>query len=147
MAQIRSVEQELGIKVLLPGPTASMDYVETFALIARERADALFVGPGGRNFANRQLILELAANNRLPAMYYLRDYVAAGGLIAYGLDSSDLLRRLAGFVDRILKGAKPVDLPFERPAKFILSINLKTAKTLGLIIPPSLLARADEVIE
>jgi len=134
---IRSVEQELGIKVLLPGPTASMDYVETFALIATEQVDALYVGPGGRNNANRQLILELAANNRLPAMYYLREYAAAGGLVAHGLDSSDLLRRLAGFVDRILKGAKPADLPFERPAKFILSINLKTEAGSGLMLKAS----------
>ena len=144
---IRGLEQELGIKVLLSGPTASMDYVETFALIARERADALFVDPVGRNFANRRLILELAANNRLPASYILKEYVAAGGLVAHGPDFSDVFRRLAGFVDRILKGAKPADLPFERPAKFVLAINLKTAKTLGLTIPPSLLIRADELIE
>jgi putative tryptophan/tyrosine transport system substrate-binding protein len=139
-----ATERALGVKVLFAEQT---DYAEAFAFIARERADALSVGGGGRNFANRHLIIEFAAKNRLPAIYQTSDYVAAGGLIAYGPDLANLYRRVAGYVDRILKGAKPADLPVERPTKFRLTINLKTAKALGLTLPPSLLARADEVIE
>ncbi len=89
----------------------------------------------------------LAAKSRLPAMYVLRPYVEAGGLISYGADLNDIWRRAAGFVDKILKGARPGDLPVEQPTKLELVISLKTAKALGLTIPPALLLRADQVIE
>ena len=102
--------------------------------------DALFV-------THLTRIVELAAKNRLPAMYGYREFVEAGGLLTYGPSSHELFRRAAYFVDRILKGAKPADLPVEQPTKFELIINLKTAKALGLTIPPSVLARADEIIE
>jgi len=91
--------------------------------------------------------VELAAKSRLPAMYAFRFYVKAGGLISYGVDLSENYRRAAAFVDKILRGAKPADLPIEQPTRFELVINLKTAKALGLTIPPSLLARADQVID
>ena len=96
---------------------------------------------------NRKLILMLAARHKLPAVYWERFFVAAGGLISYGPDLIDSYRRAAGYVDRILKGEKPADLPVQAPTKYELTINIKTAKALGLTVPPALLTSADEVIE
>ena len=115
--------------------------------MVRERADALTVVSTPVFDNQRRRLVELAARNRLPAVYTFRPYVDAGGLMSYGPDISDLFRRAATYVDKILKGVKPGDLPVERPTKFELVINLKTAKTLALTIPPSLLQRADRVIE
>jgi putative ABC transport system substrate-binding protein len=98
-------------------------------------------------FGERRRLVDLAAKTRLPTVFPWREYVDAGGLMAYGADLADLFRRAATYVDRILKGAKPGDLPIEQPTKYELIINLKTAKALGLTIPPSLLQRADQVIE
>ena len=105
------------------------------------------VGPGSSVRPHRNLIIALAARHRLPAVYPTRDFAAAGGLISYGTDFIAQYRQAAGYVDRILKGEKPADLPVQAPTKYELIINLKTAKTLGLDVPPSLLALADEVIE
>jgi putative ABC transport system substrate-binding protein len=111
------------------------------------RAGAPIVLPSGMFFPERRRLVDLAAENRLPAVYPWREGADAGGLMSYGVNLADLYRRAAVFVDKILKGAKPGDLPVEQPAKFELVINLKTAKALGLTIPQSLLLRADQVIE
>lgn len=111
------------------------------------RANAVLVFAAGVLFTQARRVAELAARNRLPAMYDLREYVDAGGLISYGANINQIWRQAAGFVDKILKGARPGDLPIEQPTKFELVINLKTAKALGLAIPQSLLLRADEVIQ
>jgi len=118
--------------------------VETFA---RAPNGGLIVTAGGAAQRHRDLIISLAARHKLPAVYYARFFVAAGGLISYGADYIDQYRRAAGYVDRILKGEKPADLPVQAPTKYELVVNLKTAKALGLDVSPSLLARADEVIE
>jgi putative tryptophan/tyrosine transport system substrate-binding protein len=107
----------------------------------------LIVVPSVLFFGERRRLEDLAAKNRLPVVYFVREFVDAGGLMAYGANLTDLFRRAATYVDKILKGAKPADLPVDEPTKFELVINVKTAKPLGLTIPPSLLARADEVIE
>jgi putative ABC transport system substrate-binding protein len=98
-------------------------------------------------FSERRRLVDLAARNRLPAMYQSRDYVDAGGLVSYGATLADLYRRAATYVEKILKGTKPADLPVEQPTKFELVINLRTAKDLGLTIPQTVLARADEVVQ
>ena len=123
------------------------DYDRAFATMVAERPGALFVGATGPFFANRKRIIELAAKHRLPAIYEWPEQVEDGGLMAYGTSLSGGAQRLAAYIDRIFKGAKPADLPVEQPTKFDLVINLKTAKALGLTIPQSLLGRADEVIE
>ena len=107
----------------------------------------MIVTAGTQAREHRELIIGLAARHRLPAVYFNRLFVEAGGLISYGADTIDPLRRAANYVDRILKGEKPSDLPVQAPTKYELVINLKTAKALGLTVPDSLLARADEVIE
>ena len=117
------------------------------AAFARGPNGGLIVTASASAIVHRDLIIALAARHRLPAVYPFRFFVANGGLISYGPDSIDLYRRAAGYVDRILKGEKPADLPVQAPTKYELVINLKTAKALGLEVPPSLLARADEVIE
>jgi putative ABC transport system substrate-binding protein len=117
------------------------------AAFARSPNGGLIVTSGAGAQLHRDLIIPLAARHKLPAVYSERFFVAAGGLISYGSDFIDQYRRAAGYVDRILKGEKPADLPVQAPTKYELVINLKTAKALGLTVPPSLLARADEVIE
>jgi putative tryptophan/tyrosine transport system substrate-binding protein len=143
---IPAAAQALG---LMPQSIQVNDLAEldgAFATMTQERADALIVDASVFLAAHSSQVVELAAKHRLPAMDSLRHYVDAGGLMSYGLSIADLWRRAAMYVDKILKGARPADLPVEQPMKFELVINLKTAKALGLTIPPSLLFQADEVI-
>jgi ABC-type uncharacterized transport system substrate-binding protein len=138
----------LGIRLQTLRAGRPDDLASAFAEAQQDRADALFVLPSGFFYAQRARLVELAAKHRLPAMYDQKDFVVgSGGLMSYGANFHDLFRRAAGYVDKILKGAKPADLPVEQPTKYELVINLKTAKALGLTIPPSVLARADEIIQ
>jgi putative ABC transport system substrate-binding protein len=122
------------------------EFEQAFIDMGRERSEGLLTGAGGLNNTNRKRILNLAAKARMPAIYPVKEFVDDGGVMSYGISLAEMYRRSAYYVDRILKGAKPADLPVEQPKKFELVINLKTAKQIGLTIPPNVLARADKVI-
>ena len=123
------------------------DLARAFSEIAGLRAEALFPLPSTMLFSERQRVVDLAAASKLPGMYNSREFVEIGGLIGYGANLADLSRRSAGYVDKILKGAKPADLPVELPTKFELLINMKTAKALGITVPLVLQQVADEIID
>src|SRR5215831_3033854 len=144
---IKTAARSLGLPLLPVGARGPGDFDGAFATMSRERVGALFVVTDPTYIAHRARLADLATRNRLPSMFTQRADVEAGGLMSYGPSFAAMYRRAAGYVDKILKGAKPSDLPVEQPTKFELVINLKTAKALGLTIPPSLLARADQVIE
>jgi putative ABC transport system substrate-binding protein len=147
LGAIQSVAPSLGIE-LRPVNVRDADEIErSIAAFAQGSNGGLIVTASTSAIIHRELITTLAARNKLPAVYYTRYWVAGGGLMSYGPDFRDQFRRAAGYVDRILKGEKPADLPVQQPTKYELVINLKTAKALGLTVPDSLLARADEVIE
>ena len=137
----------LGIEILSVEMRDPADVVSALESVTRQRADALITIDDPLTIDQRNYIVEFTSRNRLPSMYGLRQFADAGGLIAYGANLADLQRRAAGYVDKILRGAKPGDLPIQQPTKFELIINLKTAKALGLTIPQSVLLRADEVIQ
>ena len=145
--EMESPGARLGVRLHPMGVRDSVELEDAFKAAVRARASALFVIEDGTLFPHRARILSLAAQHRLPAASQFRDFAEAGGLLSYGPNLSDLFRRAAIYVDKILKGTRPGDLPVERPETFELVINLKTAKALGLTIPPSLLQRADKVIE
>jgi putative ABC transport system substrate-binding protein len=148
LKQVEVVNRTLDFKlhpVELRGP--QYDVETAFRAAVRSRAEGLFVLETANIFRERSQIAQLALKHRLPTSFAFREYVDAGGLVSYGVNFTDMARRAAIYVDKILKGAKPADLPVEQATKFELVINLKTAKALGLTIPPSLLQRADEVIE
>ena len=137
----------LGVRIQFVEARGPEDFDRAFSDITRAHAGALTVLPSNMFTNERRRLVDLAAKNRVPTVYPAREFVDAGGLMAYGTNIADLYRRAATYVDKILRGAKPADLPVEQPTKFELVINLKTAKALGLTIPPSVLARADQVIE
>ena len=122
-------------------------FERVFAALNKQRPDGLYVFPGPQMLANRKRIADFALKSRLPSIYVSREYVDAGGLMSYGADLADSYRRVAYYVDRILKGAKPADLPVEQPTKFEFVINLKTAKQIGVTIAPEVLARASRLIK
>ena len=126
---------------------AADDFDRIFAALNKERPDGLYVGGGPLMVANQKRTVGFALKSRLPSVYSRKEAVDAGGLMSYGADLADSYRRVAYYVDKILKGAKPADLPVEQPTKFDLAINLKTAKQIGLMIPQSVLYRADKVIK
>ena len=147
LKEIKIAAQVLGIKVQLLGVQVSEEFPATFAAILKERPGALLVLADRIFLHNRARIVDFEATHRLPGVYAYRELVEAGGLMSFGPSYAGMHRRAAYYVDKILKGAKPADLPVEQPTKFELVINLKTAKALGLTIPPSVLGRADEVIQ
>jgi putative tryptophan/tyrosine transport system substrate-binding protein len=145
--ELPQTARNLGVALPIVEATTADELDIAFASAAAQHADAIFPFSDPLTIRNATRITALAAKHRLPAIYLGRQYVTDGGLISYGPDYPDLFLRAGGYVDKILKGTKPSDLPVEQPTKFELVINLKTAKALGLTVPPSLLARADEVIE
>jgi ABC-type uncharacterized transport system substrate-binding protein len=147
LGALQSVAPSLGIELRPVAVRDAGEIERALTAFARESNGGLIVSAGAGVATNRELIIKLAAQYRLPAVYSYRYYVTSGALMSYGPDNIDQYRRAAGYVDRILKGEKPADLPVQAPTKYELVINLKTAKALGLEVPPTLLARADEVIE
>ena len=147
LASVKENAPSLGITIIPASVDNVSQFTEGFTTLTRERADGLLVDTRTHIFANLQRIVTFAAEHRLPAVYGYREAVDGGGLVSLGINWADIFRRSADYVDKILKGAKPADLPVEQPTKYELVINLKTAKALGLTIPPSLLGRADEVIQ
>jgi putative tryptophan/tyrosine transport system substrate-binding protein len=136
-----------GIKLIALGVHDAAEIERAIATFAAEANGGLIVAPHAITFANRDLIIELAARYRLPAVYAFRNFANSGGLMSYGTNTIVVWREGASYVDRVLKGAKPADLPAQFPTKYELVINLRTAKALDVAVPPNLLARADEVIE
>jgi putative ABC transport system substrate-binding protein len=146
LSETAQTARALGATVQYHSVRTTADFPAAFDAIVRDSANALLVFPDGLTMAQRRQTAEFAAKQRLPSVFGWREYVEAGGLMAYGPNRVETARQLAVYVDKILKGAKPADLPVEQPTKFELVINLKTAKALGLSIPQSLLVRADEII-
>ena len=147
---LRSFEAEprsIAVEVTAAPVRNTAEIEEALAKLGRDPGGGLIVPPDSFTIVHHQLLIRLAQQHRVPAVYHLRTYTAQGALMSYGPDVYDIFRRSASYVDRILKGAKPADLPVQQPTKFELAINLKTAKALGLDVPQTLLARADEVIE
>ena len=145
---MRAASAALGLKLEAVGVASDPEkLVNAFQTALRRRVNAIVTTTGPVIFGQRKSIIVLAANHRLPAMYPQKEFVEDGGLMAYGADRRDSYRRTAIYVDKILKGAKPANLPIERPTKFEFIIHLKAAKQIGLTIPPNVLARADKVIK
>jgi putative ABC transport system substrate-binding protein len=151
MAEVRNevevAARTLGLQLQLVPAASPDDFVSAFEAMVRERAEALIVMPSPMLFGEYRRIVSIAANHKLPAMGAAREFVDLGGLMSYGANLPDLARQTATYADKILKGAKPAELAVEQPTKFEFVVNLKTAKELGITVPPSLLARADELIE
>jgi putative tryptophan/tyrosine transport system substrate-binding protein len=146
LTDMEAAAKALGLKLLSLEVRSLDDFESAFARAKREGAQALITTTGSLINTQQRQVLDFAAKNRLPAIYHYSEFVEAGGLMSYGPDNTDVSRRAAVFVDKILKGAKPADLPVQQATKFEFLVNLKAAKQIGLIIPPNVLARADKVI-
>jgi len=144
---VESAARNLGVAFQSVEVRGRNEFESAFAAMVRERANGVVVAQDPITFGSRSQVVLLAARSRLPAVYGVREFAEAGGLMSYGPNIADQFRRAAIYVDKILKGAKPGDLPVDQATKFELIINLKTAKALGLTFPPSLLLRADQIIE
>jgi putative ABC transport system substrate-binding protein len=144
---MEAAAKALGVKLLSLEVRSLDDFEGAFARATKERAQALITTTGALINSQQRRVLDFAAKNRLPAIYHYSEFAEAGGLMSYGPDNTDVWRRAADFVDKILKGAKPADLPVAQPSKFELIINMNAAKQIGLTIPPNVLARADRVIK
>jgi putative ABC transport system substrate-binding protein len=144
---VADAARTIGVRVQPLGVQEPEDFDEAFASMVRDPPDALLMVSDELTFLNRRRIYEFAAEHRLPATYERANYVHDGGLSSLSPDLNEIYDDATGLIDRILKGAKPADLPFEQPARFHVSINLKTAKALGITVPASVIARADDVIE
>ena len=147
MTELKAAAQVVGLRIQLVPVQGLKGFEEAFGTITQDRADGLIVFPDPLTFQNQELIANFAVKNRISSLFGAKEFVEIGGLMSYGPSYPGMFRRGAYYVDRILKGANPADLPVEQPTTFELIINLKTAKALGLTIPPSLLLRADQVIE
>jgi putative ABC transport system substrate-binding protein len=145
--EIEKAAQLLHVEVQALGVRGPEDFAGAFATMTRRRPDALFLVADGLTTTNRKLLIEFAATHHIPAMYELGVIVREGGLMAYGPGQEDSYRLAARYIDRIVKGAKPADLPAEQPTRYYLAVNLKTAATLGLTFPPSVLLRTDDVVQ
>jgi len=147
LIRVEAGARTLGVRLQVVAARTAQDYEGAFAAMVREHAEALVVAASPTFIQDRSHLVRLAAAHQLPTAYGFKEDAEAGGLVSYGPRQTDSVRLAATYVDKILKGAKPADLPVEQPTKFELVINLKTAKVLGLTIPPSLLLRADQLIE
>jgi len=147
LKELQSTAGALRVTVQPRGVREPDEFAQAFSDMVHERSEALLTATGGLNNVNRKRIVELAAKTRLPAMYAVSIFVDDGGLMSYGISLPAMYRRAAWYVDKILKGAKPADLPVEQPTKFELAVNLKTARALDLVIPPAVLMEADKVIK
>jgi putative tryptophan/tyrosine transport system substrate-binding protein len=144
---VDAAARDIGLQIQILNPSSSREIDTAFAALMRDRADALFVGPDAFYNSRRVQLATMAARNAIPTAFAVREYVDAGGLMSYGTSLADMYRQVGVYSGRILKGAKPSDLPVLQSTKFEFVINMQTARMLGLDVPPSLLARADEVIE
>ena len=147
LGAIQSAAPSFGVETSPIDVRDASEIARAIAEFARKPNGGLIVATSPAALVNRKQIINVAASHRLPTVYFLKDFVEEGGLVSYGADIADQYRRAAGYVDRILKGEKPADLPVQAPTKFEMAINMKTAKALGITMPASLLTRADEVIE